>query len=214
MKLIEKQILKQLDEYFVKYDFPILENTNIDFVSGRLIALRSDTNWAIIFNWIVWWPSADGPSSLIYCFGNCINDDKGLGHRIFHPVTFISEWSEHEEDEIVKQIKIGKELIIKENLKDNPESYIHNEDGFRVLTNLLENHRESMLASDNEYKKCLTDDLTEIIVLDDWYHGNCNILPSQNETFIQLAKVLATGNKSYYKPTNKPNTYWKNWLPK
>jgi hypothetical protein len=35
--------------------------------------------------------------------------------------------------------------------------------------------------------------------------------PGSYETWQQLAKVIATGNISFYQPTLKPNTHWKNW---
>ncbi|MFI5139486.1 MAG: DUF7003 family protein [Sphingobacteriales bacterium] len=35
--------------------------------------------------------------------------------------------------------------------------------------------------------------------------------PSAYETWQQLAKVVATGDISYYNPTLPPNTHWKNW---
>jgi len=35
--------------------------------------------------------------------------------------------------------------------------------------------------------------------------------PGVYETWQQLAKVIATGDTSYYKPALQPNTHWKNW---
>ena len=35
--------------------------------------------------------------------------------------------------------------------------------------------------------------------------------PSSYETWQQIAKVLATGDTSYYFPTLEPNTHWSNW---
>jgi hypothetical protein len=35
--------------------------------------------------------------------------------------------------------------------------------------------------------------------------------PSSYETWQQIAKVLATGDSSHYKPTLEPNTHWSNW---
>ncbi len=36
--------------------------------------------------------------------------------------------------------------------------------------------------------------------------------PSTYETWQLIAKVISTGNPSYYKPTLKPNSHWSNWL--
>lgn len=35
--------------------------------------------------------------------------------------------------------------------------------------------------------------------------------PSSYETWQQIAKVLATGDTRYYRPTLEPNTHWSNW---
>jgi hypothetical protein len=35
--------------------------------------------------------------------------------------------------------------------------------------------------------------------------------PSSYQTWQLLAKVIATGDASFYKPTLQPNTHWKNW---
>jgi hypothetical protein len=49
--------------------------------------------------------------------------------------------------------------------------------------------------------------------LHNWFHPDVvnDELPSNNETFQQITKVLETGNINYYKPTHEPNTNWKNW---
>lgn len=49
--------------------------------------------------------------------------------------------------------------------------------------------------------------------LKEWYHPDCadSELPSNNETFKQIAEVLETGEMELYKPTRKPNNHWKNW---
>jgi hypothetical protein len=36
-------------------------------------------------------------------------------------------------------------------------------------------------------------------------------LPSESETFRQLAEVLATGRIEAHRSTHQPNTHWKNW---
>jgi hypothetical protein len=49
--------------------------------------------------------------------------------------------------------------------------------------------------------------------LDEWNHPDLanSELPSQSETFQQLAQVLATGDTSKYWPSKAPNSHWKNW---
>ncbi|UOQ67871.1 DUF7003 family protein [Hymenobacter volaticus] len=51
------------------------------------------------------------------------------------------------------------------------------------------------------------DATTSEYILQEW----TNSRPSSYETWQQLAKVLATGNTSFYQPTLAPNTHWSNW---
>lgn len=56
-------------------------------------------------------------------------------------------------------------------------------------------------------------DIPKILELHDWFHPDIvnGELPSENETFMQIAQVLKTGDIEYYKPTHDPNTHWQNW---
>ena len=50
-------------------------------------------------------------------------------------------------------------------------------------------------------------------VLDDWHHPDLVIgeVPSQTETFRQLAAVAVTGDAARHDTTEVPNTHWSNW---
>jgi hypothetical protein len=69
-----------------------------------------------------------------------------------------------------------------------------------------------LLQPKRKYER-IPSDIPKIIELDNWFHPDIanDELPSENETFIQIAKVLETGNAEYYKPTHMPNTNWANW---
>ena len=55
--------------------------------------------------------------------------------------------------------------------------------------------------------------MKQILQLEEWNHPDLvEEIPSESETFQQLAKVLCTGNTDYYNPTQLPNTDWRNWL--
>jgi hypothetical protein len=45
----------------------------------------------------------------------------------------------------------------------------------------------------------------------DWNLKQWDNRPSNYETWQQIAKVIVTGDTSYYKPTLEPNSHWKNW---
>ncbi|WP_367209946.1 hypothetical protein [Sphingobacterium sp. R2] len=56
-------------------------------------------------------------------------------------------------------------------------------------------------------------DLPIFLELNEWLHPDLvdNQLPSETETFIQIAEALSTGNKVLYKPTVEPNMRRKYW---
>jgi hypothetical protein len=56
--------------------------------------------------------------------------------------------------------------------------------------------------------------MTRLLQLDEWHHPNVadsTQKPSGAEAFQQLARVLATGNVTLYRPTLASNTHWRNW---
>lgn len=82
------------------------------------------------------------------------------------------------------------------------------------LTRLLASlERNTVLAQEHERRVSISPELDEILVLDDCFHPDLveEELPSNNETFQQLALVLETGDISKYTPSKEPNTAWVNW---
>ena len=97
---------------------------------------------------------------------------------------------------------------------------------------LILNHSDLFRATDEELYKYLPKELEKIMVLDEWHHKDYkeaeelvdinrkNVASDyfdrhgpfdSYETYPMLAKVLATGDVSFYKPTMTPNTHWKFW---
>jgi hypothetical protein len=68
-------------------------------------------------------------------------------------------------------------------------------------------------ATANEIRKRIPINLPKIMELTEWHHPEFanSELPSNNQTFKQIGKVLETGKVDYYKPTKKTNNHWKNW---
>ena len=74
---------------------------------------------------------------------------------------------------------------------------------YEVLWFLLPEHREAMLATEEELRRHVPADLPFFLRLDE--------TPSQNETFRKLAEVLAHGDPNRFVPPAKTNTHWKHW---
>lgn len=85
------------------------------------------------------------------------------------------------------------------------------DDVFRLL---VPEHRDLLLADEPELRRRIPGDLSRVLVLDEWWHGqpeHYDQLPGETETFQQLAMVLSTGDLTAYRPSKTPNTHWSNW---
>ena len=84
---------------------------------------------------------------------------------------------------------------------------------FELCRFLAHHHRDQVLATPSERRASLPPGLTQILLLEDWHHPNvCSEeLPSETETFRQLAEVLASGDVSRYKTAEPHNTHWRHW---
>ncbi len=79
---------------------------------------------------------------------------------------------------------------------------------------LASTSRDLVLSTSNELRNLVADEMNLVLTLDDWNDPDIvdpENKPSRNETFQQLADVLATGDVNKYRPTLDPNTHWKNW---
>ena len=71
-----------------------------------------------------------------------------------------------------------------------------------------------MLATVQERRVSVVPGMTQILQLEEWHHPNVvedDDRPSGSETFQQLAQVLSTGDLALYRPSQPPNTHWRNW---
>jgi hypothetical protein len=121
----------------------------------------------------------------------------------------------------------GMQLIDK-NDYDPKESFRALEDGRMIgikdeiwpevlLRAMTPEYREYFFLSEEEKQAEFLQPIPQILQLEEWRHpilSEEGILekPSTCETFQLIAKVIATCDPSLYKPTEKPNTHWSNWL--
>jgi hypothetical protein len=82
-----------------------------------------------------------------------------------------------------------------------------------VLRTLVPEHRDILLATEEELRARIPADLPRVLQLDEWVHPDVagQEKPSDSDTFRQLAEALVTGDISRFAPTGPPNTHWSNW---
>lgn len=69
-------------------------------------------------------------------------------------------------------------------------------------------------ATEDDIKKHIPVDLPKILTINEFHFVSAydkTNLPSNQETYQLIAKILVTGDKTLWKPTLKPNNHWTNW---
>lgn len=223
------EILNQLDQCNSDYTFPMLDNGYIYLAGTKLSAYRDDKRWVIIIEVIGFnyrGGGHNGISNCLHIYGNCLTYPPGTANENFLALTDnannCSTFDDEEDFHInpnCSDFKLRDEIlpIIHERQKYDT-SGIELEDetkvnAFEFLRLLDAFYHDKLIATEVEIRERIPIDIPKIIEINEWFHPDVvnGELPSENETFKQIAMILETGNIDYYLPTHKPNTNWKNW---
>jgi hypothetical protein len=93
---------------------------------------------------------------------------------------------------------------------DNPKSLIGFGDVVRYLN---ETNPLAITATEEEIKRHIPTDLPKLMTINEFHFISYydDILPSLQETFQLIAKILTTGDSGYWKPALNANNHWSNW---
>jgi len=233
-------ILRQLDSS----PFPGMENLYIYPGDVRLSAYRDEAHWVLLMEMLGvtdhGWCAHGGIHNWITRWGNNIKGRPGDANLICMTYdgpegpTFEREFGWEFLRKEAKTLKIRDTIVT---IDTDPDTLVTKgiplENPPKVtapdlLRSLLPDHRNLLLATEDELRRQLPYDLPLVLRLDEWHHPEyyyspeernqphfeANRLPSANETFQMIADVLALDNPALYRPTVKPNTHWTNWYPK
>ena len=211
-----QQILEFLDRSFESIKMPCFGNLNVDYLSSRLLAFRDEQQWLLVFNSIAWIPAGQGLTTLVECVGNCNLSRNQVQHDFHFDSNRYLVTGQVEYDETLNHYRAivrGQSIAIENlNIIPHPDLFAEREPDIAIA--LLENYREDLLATREEYGVFIPEGLTEVLRLDEWHHPNWDCLPSQTESFPAIAEVLFTGDSGLYKPSSQTNTDWRLWYPK
>ena len=223
------EILQQLDACTRNFTFPMLDNGYIYLADVRLSLFCDQARWAMVIEVVGYNYRAgghDGIHNCLHCYGNCLRRPPGTANEDFLSVsedgldcpTFVNEF-----DSVVRED--ARTIRLRD--QDVPIAFTYDmltENGIELaeppeimaadlLRWLVLEHRELLLATEQELRERIPEDLPLILQLNEWYHPDVvnDELPSVHETFRMLADVLVTGDSSHYRPTNASNTHWRNW---
>lgn len=224
--LSEESVLNALDHSIDgDYDnFIDLGHGYFELANCRLTLFKDDQQWAMVFEKFGYNARAGAPIEVeIAYFGNCLKNLSEYNGRKYN-ADYIGV-----ENDILDALKNQKDIITirgekitipldyREYKKLNIPFYPDNEIYPGVVVKwLAEKHPELTRATDAEVRRCIPKNLKKIMTLDEWhqdiYHKyDPETPPSKQETFQMLAKVLVTGDTTYYRPTKEPNTHWSFW---
>jgi hypothetical protein len=231
-------ILQVLDSCCGSFTFPMLDNGYVYLAASRLSLHRSDDDWAMVIEIFGFSPRSGLPDLHVHTFGSRLHERDTAkdfvspeAHqaylanypnnesRFFHPIDE-GTWIDEEETEHVSHpgaVTLRGVTICLPSPDHYAAAGIELEGDrpaiFELCRFLAFHHRDDVLATHSERRVSVPPELTEILVLEDWHHPDvCSEeLPSEAETFRQLADVLATGDLSRYHSTESHNTHWRHW---
>jgi hypothetical protein len=241
MQFNPEDILSTLDQCCHVSTFPILDNGYVYLAGTRLSLFRSMTDWAMVIEVFGFSPRAGLPDTCIYTFASQLRDrdpperyvnrvayERYLANNPHNEMRFVfpvheGPWQDAENGEFVA--KGAKKAIVRDRAVKlpRPDEYaghgIELEQAprvrvFELCRCLAEIARERVLATPQERRVSVLPDMAQILQLEEWHHPNVvddGDRPSGSETFQQLAQVLATGDVGFYRPSQPPNTHWRNW---
>ena len=207
----------------------MLDNGYIYPVHSKLSAYCDKKRWVLIievFGFNYRGGGHNGISNCLHIFGNCIETKPGTDNNNFLNLTanspgvstFEEEYLESLNPETKTMILRDKEIPINHNREFYLKQGIELEENDKILVweflrGLTPEYHPEFEATEREIRERIPKNLPMIMELKQWNHPDCadSEIPSKNETFKQIAKVLETGQNKFYRPTKQPNNHWKNW---
>lgn len=221
-----EQILRELDADAApeRLEFPMLDNGYVYPADVRLLAFRDEKRWAILIEDLGYHYKSgfpDGINSTFYTVGSGVTE---RGVYLDGAQTLTGEPSGEEDWEYEVAADLKEVVIRGERVPVPRRKAVYQKKGIKIgsprklcgqhlLRVLLPEHRDALLASEEEWRRYVRPDLPFFLWLDEWDHPDLaeGQLPSQTHTFPALAEALEQGDPNRFVPTTRPNTHWKNW---
>lgn len=233
------EILKVLDDCCETFTFPMLDNGYVYLAATRLSLHRSREDWAIVIEVFGFSPRTGIPDIHVYTFGSRLRSRDELSDpasaeahenhlrknphnesSFFNPI-HEGEWQDSEEEIVASE---ASTITVRNQILEIPETDAFEEceieleeppnvQIFELCRWLAASHRDLVLATPEERRTNVPQDLVQLLVLDEWCHPDVvnEERPSSSTTFQELAEVLVHGDVTRYKASQAPNTHWSNW---
>jgi hypothetical protein len=232
-----KEVLAQLDgeATFEKRGFPAF-GSSFRYIDSRMSVFADEGHWAILIETIEVNANSiehDRNFTVVYRFGNNLCQSLGLGESSFLALTSdgddgpvfgdAGDSGGYYLDARVQTMRLRGHIVPvphdlriyeKKGIELVNKDEIYPEELLRALT---PEYREYFFLTEEEKEKEFKQHIPLVLQLEEWRHplmpeDRLVEKPSGCEAFQLIAKVIATCDPNEYKPTEKPNTHWKNWM--
>ena len=240
MTWTSKDLLAVLDDCCESFTFPALDNGYVYPAATRLALYRSPEDWAMVIEVFGFSPRSGIPDTHIYTFASQLLRQKNakdfvtqkaydtyLENNPHNESAFIypieeGDWQDPENSELLAKrahtVQVRDRLVPTPALPTYAAQGIALEDPpnihvFELCRVLAASCRESVLATADERRMCVPNELLQVMQLEEWLHPDVlrDKRPSASATFNSLADILTGADVSSYKPSTPPNTHWGHW---
>jgi hypothetical protein len=240
MRWTSEEILAILDQCAAAFTFPMLDNGYVYLAASRLSLHRTETDWGMVIEVFGYSPRAGLPDAHIHTFASSLYNrdspeqyksrsayENYLANHPYNESRFVfpissEDWKDTESCDYIAEgsttVQMRGRALTLPPLEEYGQHGIELESlprihVFELCRFLADIDRESVLSNSDERRISLPPEMNQILQLEEWKHPNLveGEVPSQSETFQQLVQVLITGDCDRYRPSQPPNTHWKNW---
>lgn len=227
--MLASDVIQQLNEAYSNGGLGFLNLDVFYPVDVRLSAFRDDQSWALLIESVCF---NDGPGghegmcTMLYAYGDDLPASPGRAGKLrvtgdgpsgplFDPTDVLNCAI----SPAAKDMKIRDKVV---NIVTDPSAYA--EAGielreppsvlaYELLRMVVPMHRRSFFATSAEVVERIGRPMPLLLVLNEWRHPDWTKeeMPADSESFQLIAEVLQTGEPERYRPTEPPNTHWRNW---
>ncbi len=217
-----QDVLECLDAAESRGAFPYLRDEPVETVDVRLCAFASTQRWGMSIEWLCVDPRTRGHAGIanrVYCFGTGLASGRAFDGCTPLPLTADAEAPTFDDpgdvDAAAAALRVrGARVAIPSaaamkalGVPVQRTTSLQREELMRAL---VLTDPQGLFLSPSELRARLPLAGTLLVQLEAWNHPRRRDgPPSGSETFQLLAQVLASGQRSRYRPTLRPNTGWR-----
>ena len=199
------EILEQLDRAAAGFRFPMLDNGYYYPVDVRLHAYADADKWAIAIETLGYNPRAGNLLNVIEKYGNGLRPGADNDDFIGRIDNYAELWNLEQQD---RSWLDAEGVVIRGRLI--PFALVRSADAepWTLLREIVPEHRDLFLASDEELRARIPPELPELLRLEQWNHPDLlkGEVPSETEAFRMIAEVMLARDPTLYAPSLPPNT--------